>query len=244
MYKHYLIILEEYDHEGRLAFHMTITEKKDLEKIELYEEDLTELSIGFYTHLITTSKDTIQSIKEKDSFFENVTIFEKYFDFKNVAKSPHGLNAMDIARYILMLKPTTPLKLQKLLYIVYERYFLNRKIELFKERFLAFDYGPVVKEVYSVYRGQSDVLTEKDDQSVYSVISNATTPITYKIFREEDSEYISSLIKDVIDEYDGVSAWDMVEKTHKKNTAWDKAYKLGQNSPITVDLIKSSVPVK
>ena len=32
-------------------------------------------------------------------------------------------------------------------------------------------------------------------------------------------------------------------KTHK-NTAWDKAYKLGQNSPITVDLIKSSVPVK
>lgn len=32
MYKHYLIILEEYDHEGRLAFHMTITEKKDLEK--------------------------------------------------------------------------------------------------------------------------------------------------------------------------------------------------------------------
>ena len=61
--------------------------------------------------------------KGKDSFFENVTIFEKYFDFKNVAKSPHGLNAMDIARYILMLKPTTPLKLQKLLYIVYERYF-------------------------------------------------------------------------------------------------------------------------
>ena len=68
-------------------------------------------------------------------------------------------------------------------------------------------------------------------------------PITYKIFREEDSEYISSLIKDVIDEYDGVSAWDMVEKL-TKNTAWDKAYKLGQNSPITVDLIKSSVPVK
>ena len=30
MYKHYLIILEEYDHEGRLAFHMTITEKKIL----------------------------------------------------------------------------------------------------------------------------------------------------------------------------------------------------------------------
>ena len=72
--------------------------------------------------MITTSKDTIQSIKEK-IVFENVTIFEKYFDFKNVAKSPHGLNAMDIARYILMLKPTTPLKLQKLLYIVYERYF-------------------------------------------------------------------------------------------------------------------------
>ena len=48
------------------------------------------------------------------------------------------------------------------------------------------------------------------------MISNATTPITYKIFREEDSEYISSLIKDVIDEYDGVSAWDMVEKLTKK----------------------------
>ena len=46
------------------------------------------------------------------------------------------------------------------------------------------------------------------------MISNAT-PITYKIFREEDSEYISSLIKDVIDEYDGVSAWDMVEKLTK-----------------------------
>ena len=46
------------------------------------------------------------------------------------------------------------------------------------------------------------------------MISNATTPITYKI-SEEDSEYISSLIKDVIDEYDGVSAWDMVENSQK-----------------------------
>ena len=31
---------------------------------------------------------------------------------------------------------------------------------------------------------------------------------------------------------------------NSQKTAWDKAYKLGQNSPITVDLIKSSVPVK
>lgn len=121
MYKHYLIILEEYDHEGRLAFHMTITEKRSWKNRTLWRR-FNRIRYWFYTHLITTSKDTIQSIKEK-IVFENVTIFEKYFDFKNVAKSPHGLNAMDIARYILMLKPTTPLKLQKLLYIVYERYF-------------------------------------------------------------------------------------------------------------------------
>ena len=33
-------------------------------------------------------------------------------------------------------------------------------------------------------------------------------------------------------------------KTHEEDTAWYKAYKLGQNTPITIDLINSSKPVK
>lgn len=131
-----------------------------------------------------------------------------------------------------------------MLYIIYERYILQTQKRLFKEPFLAFDYGPVVKEVYTKYKGKRELLLENDSQSIYKITDEAITPITYKIFREKDGEYISQLIKSVIDEYDNYIAWEMVEKTHETGTAWDKAYNSGRNELITLDLIKQSEPVK
>lgn len=244
MFKHYLIFLEEAKWNQRLAYHKVMYNKEDFEEVAQYKRELKDLGIEFYTHLITTEEKRIESIEQKDSFFKKVSYFEDYDRFLELAKFTEKLSAMDIVRYILMLKPTTPLKLQKLLYIVYERYILKTKKLLFDQEFVAFDYGPVVEEVYSKYKGTRDLLYIEDDESVYSIETKATTPIAYKIFVRDDGKEISQLIKDVVEEYSECSAWDMVKKTHEEDTAWYKAYKLGQNTPITIDLISSSKPVK
>lgn len=244
MFKHYLIFLEEDKKEQRVAYHQVIYDKEDFLQITKYKKELKDKDIKFYTHFITTKDKTISSIEDKDSYFKGVSYFEVYDDFLEIAQSTEKLSAMDIVKYILMLKPTTPLKLQKLLYIVYERYILKTKKTLFDEKFVAFDYGPVVKQVYSKYKGQRDLLYDEDDKSVYSIETKATTPVAYKIFVKEDGKEVSQLIKDVVDEYSECTAWEMVEKTHENDTAWHKAYKIGQNTEITPELIESSIPVK
>ncbi|WP_381403097.1 Panacea domain-containing protein [Staphylococcus epidermidis] len=244
MYKHYLIFLEEDKKDRRVAFHKLIDSKEDFEEISKYKKELKKLDIEFYTHIITTKDKTVASIEEKDRFFKGVFYVEVYDDFLELAKSTEKLSAMDIVKYILMLKPTTPLKLQKLLYIVYERYILKTQELLFDEKFVAYDYGPVVEQVYSKYRGQRELLHEDDDKSVYSIETEAITPVAYKIFAKEDGKEISQLIKDVVEEYSQCTAWDMVKKTHEIDTAWHRAYNKGQNTEITPEIIKKSISVK
>lgn len=244
MYKHYLLILEDYADDDRIAYHTVISSQKGFDIVKKYEHELEQLEVEFYTHLITTLHESIESVRTKDAFFSDIHFFEQFTEFKKMAASSAGINAFDISRYILMIQPMTPLKLQKVLYIVYERYFLETGKKLFQEQFLAFEYGPVVEEVYEEYKGRRDLLLVEDGKTVYSVFEKATTPITFKIFKEQDREYISRLIKKVVEEYKNNTAWEMVEKTHENGTAWYTAYRSGRNTEITEYLIKTSQPVK
>ena len=46
----------------------------------------------------------------------------------------------------------TNLKLQKLLYLLYARYYIDAKVSLFPDRFEAWKYGPVLTEIYDIFK--------------------------------------------------------------------------------------------
>lgn len=244
MVKQYILFLESSEKEDevqeRIAYYKVINSIEDMEVINSYKKQLKAYDVKFYSHLVTTTEATLSSLKEKDDFFENVRYYSDFNEFLTLAKNPRSLKAMDIARYILLLKPMSPLKLQKLLYICYERFYKKTGAFMFDEKFLAYEYGPVVEDVYNQYRGKREILSINDSKTVYSVSDEAVSPITYRLSKVENGEEIKDVIKSTVSEYSDFSAWKMVEITHEENTAWKHAYAHGRNTPITEDIIKNS----
>ncbi|WP_251353280.1 Panacea domain-containing protein [Hominisplanchenecus murintestinalis] len=113
----------------------------------------------------------------------------------------------------------TPMKLQKLIYIVYKEYYKRTGRSLFPERFEVWRYGPVLRDVYDTYKnyGANVIrnLAKEADGNIYVV--------------NEDS---SAIFKDVMDytwrKYGGYDGIRLSEMTHKQDTAWYKAAKAGQ----------------
>lgn len=87
--KHYIIFLEDsHLHPSqKTAFHMLIQDEKDFEKIRKHKEKLQQLSIKFYTHLVSTKSETTDSLIEKDSFFKDTQFFKEFDAFLTVAQS-------------------------------------------------------------------------------------------------------------------------------------------------------------
>ncbi|WP_150887916.1 Panacea domain-containing protein [Staphylococcus auricularis] len=243
-YKHYLIFLENEKVGRRQAFHKLIQQESDFDNINSYGSQLDHLGLEYYTHIISTSYQSISSIEDKDSFFRDIDYYEDFEEFLEVAKTTQSLCAMDVARYILMLQPTTPLKLQKLLYIVYERYLLQFQTPLFNEAFLASNYGPIIIEDYDASQKENQLLSVEDDQSIFSMSDKATLPIKYKISRLKNSVYLRELVQSVIAEYKDYSAEDMLNIIQSNDTAWSRAHDYAQNETMSTELIKEAEPVK
>lgn len=73
----------------------------------------------------------------------------------------------------------TPMKLQKLIYFVYRDYLKETNKRLFKEKFEAWRYGPVLPSVYQELKkyGSNSIknyATEDDGKTVYTVDEDST----------------------------------------------------------------------
>lgn len=134
--------------------------------------------------------------------------------------------AMDLSKYIVQKciddnYPVSNLQLQKILYYIQINY-LKRDDFAFFDDFEAWQFGPVVPNVYYRYctHGASPI------------IFNFETPI----ISESDQEYINPIVelKRVL------APWDLVRETHKPNGAWAKIYQdgKGNHKVIPIDLIK------
>ncbi len=115
------------------------------------------------------------------------------------------------------------LKLQKILYFVQAEFLVSLKKACFEEEIEAWDFGPVVPEVYRKYR----------------VYGGANIPVCFKhntneLIEKEDGE----LIEEIIQECNKYSAVDLVGITHSQKP-WKDAYKKGENRIITKESIKS-----
>ena len=138
--------------------------------------------------------------------------------------------AIDIANFFIQLSKSVSddsmdnLKINKLLY--YAQGFSLAKLgkPLFAEEFQAWDYGPVIPEVYRAFkccgRNPIDEPTDEFDES-----------------KLESDEL--DLLVDVFSAYGRYTGWALKEMTHIKGGPWDKVYEPGKNRVISADSMKS-----
>lgn len=128
------------------------------------------------------------------------------------------------------------LKLQKLLYFVQAFFLINDCPPCFDEKIEAWDFGPVVPEIYREYKryGGMDIPTidyyvKFDKKNIWN-----TERIYYEdIISDDDKEMIQA----VVDKFAYCSATFLVNLTHNQDP-WINAYVNGQRNEITKEDIK------
>ena len=118
--------------------------------------------------------------------------------------------------------PISNLQLQKILYYI-QKAFLDRGDRAFSDNIEAWQFGPVVPNVYDHYCG-------------YGAMPISFSSIKYDVAKED-----KQLIDSIVESKRVLAPWDLVEETHKKGGAWDKTYKNGSGSHevIPTELIKA-----
>ena len=141
-------------------------------------------------------------------------------------------SALTIAKFIIRYceqnnKRVSNLKLQKLLYFVWRDYFKDTNQELFDEPFCAWKFGAVVSSVYYEYCsfGYLDIWESVADRGNDLGIL------------DDDKQ----IIEKAIDKYNGFTAEQLVEETHKDETPWSLTYNggAGNKMMISSELIKN-----
>lgn len=154
-----------------------------------------------------------------DYFVYNIKKVKSFF------KGEMKMKGLDIAKYIVDKcyregKPVTNLHLQKILYFVQGEYYRQTKKFLIEDDFLAWQYGPVLREVY-------------DEYSWYY------SSRIYESYSIEIPEDIRSIIDPIIEEKRNKPAGALVNETHKLGSAWSKCYDKNKKTVIPRDLIKA-----
>lgn len=135
-------------------------------------------------------------------------------------------NAIDIANYIInkcidLGSPITNLQLQKILYYVQGEFIKETDgKELFYNEISAWQYGPVVPDVYFKF-------------NIYS-----SSDINIKCDEIELEEYIKNIIDPVIYEKSLLTAWKLVEDTHNESP-WLDSYVDGEKKKIDLETMKN-----
>ena len=123
----------------------------------------------------------------------------------------------------------THLKLQKLLYYAQGISLGMFDKPIFNENIEAWQHGPVVTEVYSIYnifgRDNIDIKMDKEKEEIIKKI--------------EDDKEVSEALNLAYDNFAIYTAWQLRQMTHEDNTPWDITQKTkGLGSVIENSLIE------
>lgn len=136
--------------------------------------------------------------------------------------------AVDLSKYIVTKcatdnYPISNLQLQKILYFIQKAY-LNQETRAFSDEIEAWQFGPVVPNVYYYFSGYGAMPIGDE----YDCSGLALTIADYRI------------IDPIVEEKRLLAPWDLVNETHKQGGAWDKIYRngLGNHQVIPINLIK------
>lgn len=237
MYQHVLIIHGSQSEEKRIALHKHC---KSIEEVKEFiglnsklNEKFESLTFGF--HHIQTSKESLNSVVEYDHFFERIDFYTDYDKFVGKIEEDITIKPIDIVRMILSKRKSSPLEIQKLMYLLYCEALDMYGEELFDDEFEAWRYGPVIPEVYHSIKHHGSNVIEKEDEFDPNLYSRMMKIPQYKI--------IDKLVDYTIEKYKGYTPSQLVRKTHIKDEPWDIIYRggLGECDIIPKDLIRDYV---
>lgn len=139
-------------------------------------------------------------------------------------KDNEGLiEAKKLAKYIINTSPRrmSNLELQKTMYFAELDYRKRTGQQLIKEDFEAWQYGPVVRDVYNDYCDYGPDLIERTGKNID--LNNVNTDI----------------IDMTVDRCSDKRSWELVEESHRSDGAWQKSIDRGVplKDPIAQDLI-------
>lgn len=134
--------------------------------------------------------------------------------------------AIDLSKYIINKcveddQPISNLQLQKILYYIQRKYLKNGSIA-FDDAIEAWQFGPVVPDVYYYYCGFGAM------------------KIYYSWENYEISDADKAIIDPIVESKRILPPWTLVEETHQPGGAWDQIYNNGKgnHSLIPVRLIR------
>lgn len=134
-------------------------------------------------------------------------------------------SALDIAKYVLKRQEEYPmgisnLKLQKLLYYIQAYHLVFTGNPIFEDAIEAWEYGPVVPDVYKYYKSYGfDLLPVPPDKIQIDNVDSI------------------GVISSVLSTYGDRTAMELVYKTHTEDP-WMNSYQPGENNVIPHSLLK------
>lgn len=242
-YKHFIAVSSLYSKGIRVAWHYSSRSLDPLviqNFLNSIKKKFGDIQLGIH-RLVTNSPDW-DSVSEKDAYFKDVVVIKSADDFISMLSYDNELSAIDVSKFILSVFPMSHLKLQKILYLCYEKFLKKTGIPLFKDEIYAWKYGPVVESVYHQYKIYgSDVIPYEEDDTVIIPVDKITIPPSFmRILVSEHGEVALSIILTVLKKYGKYTAGELVEITHMEGTPWKKVYREGLNKRITDEVILSS----
>lgn len=240
MFKHFIAISSLYSEGMRIAWHSS-SEKLDFETIKTFLNTLKkkhgDIQLGI--HQLTTDGPDWDSVTKADSYFSDLIVIQEEEKFIELVGIDQKLSALDVAKFILSIEPISHLKLQKLLYLTYERFLKNTGERLFPDQIFAWKHGPVIETVYSEFKTHgADPITSEEEDSVLIYSSDiAVTPSFMKMVSSEHGKVATETVISIIKDYKSFSAWELVDLTHQEGTPWKKVHQPGVNKLITDEII-------
>lgn len=214
MFRHLIVLSSSYKLGKRIALHLLKT-----------DEDLSVfnslINLDIFKHCtvysVETDSETWLSVVKYDDFYKDIYVCTDKKEFIDLINLNKDISIFDLSKYILVyLKDKgldySQLKLQKLAYFCYEKYLINYKSKLFKEKIYAWKYGPVIKTLYNKTKTKEDLKNLVINLDSYSTRQRI-------IFSENGLEKLK-IIDNVLEKLASLSAKDLTELSHKKGSAW------------------------
>ncbi len=200
----------------RLAFHTVFEDSSILKDINKdLADNFQHLRFGF--HVIQTQNDSIESVSEKDPFFEDIQYYTDYDKFSAAVKSDIKTQYMDVAKVILSKNAFTPLCIQKVTFSACIQYLKQSKKNLLEESFEAWQHGPVIPDLYQDLKSykSTDISTLDDYQKKI---------LHARFLQLPEGNEIKNLISNVSDENSKLTATAIYKEGHIKDGPWDLTY--------------------
>lgn len=123
------------------------------------------------------------------------------------------IKATDLAKYIIntSYRGLSNLELQKTMYFVELDYYKQTGKHLVDDEFKAWQYGPVVPDVYEEYRHYGSRYIEEADMPDKSKMSQVNT----------------SIIEETVDRCSDRKSWELVKESHRSDGAWQETLNAG-----------------